>query len=280
MSMIHSNLPLITSGVTNLFSYDYMQFGLPNRLRSYKVCEASPTDELLVLGQVYAGVGDYAASFIDRKHLSVAKFCSTQLKKIVRMLIDRKAVASEDELYDMTEVEIGVEDLSDMSVDDLYQLYRRWPMRHKARAAEGREHFTFYYEGLIVSELQKRKASCRTEQFKKDYCILTYESELENLSFVLGVPISVNDEKCGFSPEKDYTYTELTELIKYYANYCDVSERELLVRYVDYALDYIKKIEDKSSVIALASEIVALGRKKIISIPQWLTDVFTTNGRT
>lgn len=257
-----------------------MQVGLPNRLRSYKVCEASPTDELLVLGQVYSGLGDYVASFIDRKHLSVAQFCSTQLKKIVRILIDRKAVESEDDLYEMTEVETVFEDLSEMSVDDLYQLYRHWPMRHNARAAEGREHFTFYYEGLIVSELKKRKASCKTEQFKKDYCILTYESELENLSFVLGVPISVNDEKCRLSPDKDYTLIELTELIKQYANYCDVSERELLVRYVDYALDYIKNVEDKSSVIALASEIAKLGRKKIISIPQWLTDVFTANHRT
>lgn len=257
-----------------------MNVGLPNRLISYKVCEDSPTDELLALGQVYAGVGDYAASILDCDHLSVTQFCSMQLKMIVRILVDRKAVEAEDDLYEMTEVETGVEDLGEMSVDDLYQLYRHWPMRHNARAAEGREHFTFYYEGLIVNELKKRKASCKTEQFKKDYCILTYESELENLSFVLGVPISVNDEKCRLSPDKDYTLIELTELIKQYANYCDVSERELLVRYVDYALDYIKNVEDKSSVIALASEIAELGRKKIISIPQWLTDVFTANHRT
>jgi hypothetical protein len=251
-----------------------MNVGLPNRLISYKVCEDSPTDELLALGQVYAGVGDYAASILDCDHLSVTQFCSMQLKMIVRILVDRKAVESEDDLYEMTEIDTGAEDLSDMSVDDLYQHYRRWPIRHNARAAEGREHFTFYYEGLIVSELKKRKVSCKTEQFKKDYCILTYENELENLSFVLGVPISVNDEKCGFSPEKDYTVTELTDLIKHYANYCDVYERELLVRYVDNALDYIRDAGDKSSVIALASEIAELGRKRIISIPQWLTDVF------
>lgn len=250
-----------------------MTVALPNRLRRYKICAASPTDELLALGQVYAGVGDYAASFIDCEHLSVAKFCLTRLKKMVPILIERNAISKEGDLYKMAEVEAAQKNFEVMSVDELYRLYRRWPLRQKARTAEGREHFTFYYEGRIVAELQKRKAANKTEQFKKDFCTLTYENEFENLSFVLGVPMSVEDEKFSFDPERDYTFAELTALVKLYANYRDVAERELLVEYVDYALDLIKNIGDKSSVLTLATEIAELGRKKIITTPEWVTDI-------
>lgn len=252
-----------------------MTLALPNRLISYKVSAASPTDELLALGQVYAGIGDYAASFIDSEHLSVAKFCSTRLKKMVPMLIERKAIASEDDLYEMAEVETGQKDFEAMTIDELYKLYRQWPSRHKARAAEGREHFTFYYEGRIVAELKKRKAANKTEQFKIDYCTLTYENELENLSFVLDVPVSAGDEKFNFDPKREYAPAELTALIKLYANYRDVAGRELLVEYVDYALDHIKNIGDKSSDLTLATEIAELDRKKVIAVPAWVTDFIT-----
>lgn len=249
-----------------------MSVALPNRLRSYKVSASSPTDELLALGQVYAGVGDYAASFIDSEHLSVAKFCSTRLKKMVPLLIERKAIASEDDLYEMTDVEVEQKGFDSMTIDELYKLYRRWPLRHKARVAEGREYFTFFYEGRIVAELRKRKAANKTEQFKIDYCTLTYENELENMSFVLDVSVSIDSDKFNFDPERNYTPAELTALIKLYANYRSVAERELLVEYVDYALDHIKNIGDKSSALILATEIAELGRKKIIAIPAWLTD--------
>lgn len=257
-----------------------MPVALPSRLRSYKVCAASPTDELLALGHVYAGFGDYAASFLDREHLSVARFCSARLKKMVPMLIERNAISKEDDLYDMEEVEATEKDFGAMSIDELYRLYRRWPLRKKARAAEGREHFTFYYEGRIVSELRKRRAADKTEQFKKDYCFLTYENELENLSFVFDVPVSVDDDVFNFDPEREYTPTELTAIIKLYANYRSVTERELLVEYVDYALDLIENAQDKALILALATEIAELGRKQIISTPAWVTDIIAEGIKT
>lgn len=250
-----------------------MSVALPNRLRSYKVSTASPTDELLALGQVYAGVGDYAASFLDREHLSVARFCSTRLKKMVPMLIERNAISKEDDLYEMAEVEASPKALDDMSIDELYRLYRQWPMRKQTRAAEGRENLTFYYEGRIVAELRKRKAANKTEQFKKDYCLLTYENELENLSFVLDVPMSANDDVINFDPEREYTPAELTAIIKLYANYRSVAERELLVEYVDCALELIESAQDKALILTLATEIAELGRKKIITTPAWVTDI-------
>lgn len=183
---------------------------LPNRLKSYKVCASSPTDELLTLGQAYVGVGDYAANFIDSEHMSVAKFCSTRLKKMVPMLIERKAVASEDDLYEMSEVESGNKALEEMTIDELYKLYRRWPIRKKTRLAEGREHFTFFYERRIVAEFMRRKAANKTEQFKIGHCTLTYNNELENMSFVFSVPVLVEDTKFYFDHEGAYAPPELT----------------------------------------------------------------------
>lgn len=233
--------------------------------------ENSPTDELLVLGQIYAEVGDYAASFIDCKHLSVAKFCSMRLKKIMHILINRRAVASEDELYEMTEVESGNESLKEKTIDELFLLFRRWPLRHEARANEGREHSTFYYEGNIVNELLKRKPANKAEQFKIDFCTLAYENEIENLSFVLDVPVSVGEDKLQFNHAKNYTPSELVALIKLYTTYSDIADRELLVEYVDYSLDLIKSSKDKASVLELATEIAELHRREIINIPKWLT---------
>ena len=118
-----------------------------------------------------------------------------------------------------------------------------------------------------MAKLQKRKAANKTEQFKIDYCILTHENDLNNLSFVLGVPMSVEDDIFSFVSERDYTAAELTAHIKLYANYRNVIEHELLVEYAIMPLDLIKNIGDKSSVFTLATEIAELGRKKIITTP-------------
>lgn len=84
------------------------------------------------------------------------------------------------------------------------------------------------------------------------------------------MPVSVDNEKFSFETERVYTPAELTALIKLYANYRDVSERELLVEYVDYALDFIVNAQDKAYVLAIVTEIAELGRKKIICTPSWV----------
>ncbi len=87
------------------------------------------------------------------------------------------------------------------------------------------------------------------------------------------MPVSVDNEKIKFDPKRKYTPAELKTLIKLYADYHDVAEHELLVEYVDFALDLIKNVEDKALILTLATKIAELGRKKIIAIPEWLTDV-------
>ncbi len=50
-----------------------MSILLPSRITRYRVSEVSPTEELMVLGHIYAQVGDYASSILDREHHAIAK---------------------------------------------------------------------------------------------------------------------------------------------------------------------------------------------------------------
>lgn len=158
-----------------------MSVSLPNRIRNYKISATSPTDELLTLGRIYAEVGDHAAGFTDREHLTVAKQCATKLKKVLPELLGRGAIASEDDLYEMAEPDAENGDLSAMTVDGLYRLYRQWPLRHKGKGVVSCRRELFAYEDIIVRELMARKPADRSEQFKIDYCALTYAGEYENL---------------------------------------------------------------------------------------------------
>ena len=110
-----------------------------------------------------------------------------------------------------------------------------------------------------IRELQKRKPASKDEQFKIDYCTLTYDNKLENLSILLDKPINNGTDKSIPDPTKTYSPTELLALIHRYVNFQDLVECELLVEYVDYALDAIKSTEDKQSVRSLANELVKLG---------------------
>ena len=136
----------------------------------------------------------------------------------------------------------------------------------------GREHLTYYYEGRIVRELNSRKASTKDEQLKIDYCSFAYKTELENLSSIISKPIVVNRNKLEPDCRREHSPAELTALIRLYSDYRDVTEREILVEYVDYALDIIDSTDDKASVLALAAELVELARRKIVVVPQRVTD--------
>lgn len=248
-----------------------MSITLPARVRNYRISATSPTDELVVLGQIYAEVGDYASTVLDREHLALARFCSSGLKKLVPVLIGRGTIVTEDDLYDIDEADLGHTDLSSMTVDELYRLYRQWPLRHRRRIEEGREHFTFYYEGRIVRELLTRKTANKSEQFKIDYCTLTYANECENMSHVFSKPVLAGNDKLRPDSTRIYAPAELLALIRLYSDYRDITEREMLVEYTDFALDLIQRSEDKASVLELATEIADLGRKEILNCPKWLT---------
>ena len=229
-----------------------MSILLPSRITRYRVSEVSPTEELMVLGHIYAQVGDYASSILDREHHAIAKMCSSRLNIVVQELIDRGVIVSVDDLYVMSPCEIKETDMNSMTIDELYKLYLQWPKRHNERLVDGREQLTFYYEGRIVRELNRRTTTVLAEQLKVDYCNLTYANEYV------------------YSREAEHTPAELLSLIRLYSNYRNIAERELLVEYVDDALDTIKKAKDKKAIIDLVAEVVNLGREKIIACPKWL----------
>ena len=113
-------------------------------------------------------------------------------------------------------------------------------MRHKQRLSEGREHLTYYYEGRIVRELQRRKPADKGERLKIDYCVATYSNELDNMSFIFSLPVKLDDDKIYPDSSRRYSPEELAALISRYSGYRDIIEREILVEYVDYALDMLK----------------------------------------
>lgn len=233
---------------------------------NYRVSSDSPSGELMVLGQIYSEVGDYASSILDSSHLSLTRKCANRLKKVAGELLARNCIQSSDDFYAIPDINVGVNDLSVMDIDELYRLYRRWPLRHKNRQNEGREHFTYFYEGRIIRELLQRKATDKGEQLKIDYCAATYNNELDNMSFILSCPIKVDDDKIYPDSSRQYSPEELTALITFYRDYRDVVEREILVEYVDMALDLIENKED----LVLIAELAEIGRKGIIRVPAWV----------
>lgn len=213
---------------------------LPSRIMNYRVSSASPTDELLTLGQILSEIGDYAGTILDREHLSLSKRCAARLKKVVGELVARKRINSTDDLYDIPATAVAATDLSSMTISELYTLYRGWPVRHRQRQKDGREHLTFYYEGKIVRELQSRKPVGREEQLKIDYCVATYRNELDNMSFIFSLPVRTGSDKEYPAPAGGHTPGQVAKLIRKYSNCRDIIGREILIEYVDIALDLFK----------------------------------------
>ena len=213
---------------------------LPSRIMNYRVSSASPTDELLTLGQILSEIGDYAGTILDREHLSLSRRCAARLGKVVSELITRKCIKSRDDLFDMPAPAIAKADLSAMTISELHALYRQWPIRQRQRLTEGREHLTYYYEGRIVRELLRRKPSDRNERLKIDYCVSTYSNELDNLSSILSLPVRSYKDKAYPDPSENHSPKELASLIRRHTGYRDIIGREILVEYVDYALDLLK----------------------------------------
>ncbi len=243
------------------------------QILQYQVKTSSTVEELGVLCRLLAEMGGYASTVLDREHAALSRRCAALQAKAEKELLRRGAIADSDDIYRVPDEDIDATDLSVFSVAQLETLYRRRGVRIDRRLGEGREPFTYYYEGRIVRELLTRKALDTAEQFKIDYCAITYGNDLENLSRVLSLPMSGKGDRLEYDPGRSYTPAELLAFIKLYAGYRDIEERELLIEYVDVALDSIRNTEDKASVLALATEIAELGRKKKVSCPRWVTDV-------
>ncbi|MDE6769723.1 MAG: hypothetical protein K2J78_08390, partial [Muribaculaceae bacterium] len=140
-----------------------MSIAIPERILNYRISATTPTDELLTLRHIYSDIGEYASTILDREHATLSKKCATRLNKVEKQLLLRHGCLSKENVHDKSK------DLSAMTVDELYNLYRGWHLRHRKREAEGRELITFYYEGKIVKELQRRKPTDNGEQLKIDY---------------------------------------------------------------------------------------------------------------
>ena len=267
---------------------------LPSRVMNYRVSAASPTDELVTLGQILSEVGDYMSAILDRDHLSLSRRCATRLRKVVGELMSRKRIESPDDLYEMPASAVAGEDPGAMTVSQLHALYRLWPMRHKEREAMGREHLTFCHEGRIVRELLTRKPADRSERLKIDYCLATYGNELENLSFILSLPLKTDADNAYPDPGRDYSLEELVSLIRRHSSFRDIIGREILVEYVDIALDLLErdnlqrttdngelktengelKTENgqlkTENTLTLLTELSELRRRQTIRIPAWV----------
>ncbi len=253
---------------------------LPSRVMNYRVSAASPTDELVTLGQILSEVGDYMSAILDRDHLSLSRRCATRLRKVVGELVARKRIESADDLYEMPLSAVAGEDPGAMTVSELHALYRLWPMRHREREAMGREHLTFCHEGRIVRELLTRKPADRSERLKIDYCLATYGNELENLSFILSLPLKADADNAYPDPGRDYSPEELVSLIRRHSSFRDIIGREILVEYVDIALDLLERDNQQpttenrqrktDNTLALLTELSELRRRQTIRIPAWV----------
>lgn len=246
-----------------------MVLALPSRIMNYKVSALSPTNELITIGQILSEVGDYACTILDKDHLSFARKCANRLKKVVGELASRGSIKSQDDLYEIQKGNAASADLSTMTIDELHKLYRQWPIRHQERLNEGREHMTYYYEGQIVRELQSRKPATKDEQLKIDYCNATYTNELDNMSFIFSCPVETDTEKIYPNRTKAYSSDDLAELIKRYSHYTDIAEREILIEYVDIALDMLERNGSNHELLRLLIEVADLGQRKVIRVPEW-----------
>ncbi len=257
-----------------------MLTALPSRVMNYRVSAASPTDELVTLGQILSEVGDYMSAILDRDHLSLSRRCATRLRKVVGELMARKRIESPDDLYEMPASAVAGEDPGAMTVSELHAHYRLWPMRHQEREAMGREHLTFCHEGRIVRELLTRKPADRSERLKIDYCLATYGNELENLSFILSLPLKVDADNAYPDYKRNYSPEELVSLIRRHSSFRDIIGREILVEYVDIALDLLERDNQQpttenrqrktDNTLALLTELSELRRRQTIRIPAWV----------
>lgn len=239
---------------------------LPSRIMNYRVSAASPTEELMTLGQILSEVGDYMSTILDREHLSLSRRCAARLGKVVSELITRKRIKSRDDLFDMPSPAVANADLSAMTISELHALYRQWPIRQRQRLTEGREHLTYYYEGRIVRELQRRKPSNKNERLKIDYCVSTYSNELDNLSSILSLPVGHDEDRIHPDAARHYYPEELTLLIRKHSTCRDIIERELLIEYTDLALDLLSANPTQPHP-HLTAALTALREKDIIRIP-------------
>lgn len=244
-----------------------MTTSLPTRILEYRVTRTSPSEELVILGRILADFGDYAGTKLDHDHMLLAQNCALKLREIDDVSAESERFPSSKSVSIEPEINLRATDLTSMSIHELYTLYRRWPIRHKKRYGKGQEHLTYYFEHRIVKELRKRKPTTPGEQLKIDYCLTSYANEMDNLSSIFSLPIKANENKIYPDNRKHYTAEELTALISLYCNYKDITEREILIEYVDYAIDLLEQETNSRIKLPLVTGLAEIGQRGAICIP-------------
>ena len=204
-----------------------MAIALTPTVTSYRITPSSPTGELLTLARIYDDIGDYASTILDSAHRALTRLCRRRSAVVARELSRRGVLTVEatspppivaqavPAAHHGTEVSnlrlidpspllttpsslnTMTSDLTQMSIPELYTLYLAWPQRHQALIDAGHEPLDFSYEARIIRELERRTAANLDEQLKIDYCLLSYRSELLNLSHLHSLPVeSMHNEEC------------------------------------------------------------------------------------
>lgn len=196
-----------------------MAIALTPTVTSYRITSSSPTGELLTLARIYNDVGDYASTILDSAHRVLTRLCRRRSAAVTRELSRRGILTGEatspspvvaqavpaahhgTEVSDLRLINPSplltissylntmTSDLTQMSISELYTHYLVWPQRHEAFIEAAHEPLDFSYEARIIRELQRRTAANLDEQLKIDYCLLTYRTELLNLSHIHSLPL-------------------------------------------------------------------------------------------
>lgn len=245
-----------------------MTLSLPDKIRRYRVTPATPSEWIVTLALIYAETAD-AAAVSDR---ALARICQNRYDKTVAELIRRNYISDPDSIFDTPAVDFSGENPREMTVDALFHLFRQSFLRTGQRRDSGREHLTCLEDLPVISELRRRTPADFGQWLKIHYCGLAYSNRLENLSRIFSLPLSLGNDKIYPAPCADYTPEELLALIRLYTDYRDIAEREILIQYVDIALDLMERAVDRTQLMELAAEIMELGRRHIIHVPSWTRD--------
>lgn len=90
------------------------------------------------------------------------------------------------------------------------------------------------------------------------------------MSFIFSCPVETDTEKIYPDRTKEYSSDELAELIKRYSHYTDIAEREILIEYVDIALDMLGRNGCNHELHRLLTEVADLRQRDVIRVPEWI----------
>lgn len=246
-----------------------METLVPAYIRSCEISSAADA-ELMTICRLLGVVTDFALVTMQNRYRGIANEGGRLLRRVEKELIRRRVVHSASEIYAIPDRDIDCADLSALSIAELEQLFRLRPRRYETRKNEGLELLTRYFETAIVNELGRRQPSDRGERLMIDYCRIVNRLELENVGFILRLPIGeAESDKHGNIASAE----ELATLIAIHAGYRTLNERERLVNYVDMAVEMLRNTSDTQSLACLASVLLDFDRQNKVKCPDWVNGV-------